>query len=47
MGQELKVTEADRRKGITNEEAYIEAAFDLSYDVANWLACAAHFLQVR
>ena len=47
MGQELKVPEADRREGITDEQAYVEAAFDLSYDVANWLECAAHFFQVR
>ena len=35
MGQELKVPVADRREGITDEEAYVEAAFDLSYDIAN------------
>ena len=38
---------ADRRDGITDEEAYVEAAFDLSYDIANWLECGAHFFQVR
>ncbi len=35
MGQELKVPEADRREGISDEEAFVEAAFDLSYDIAN------------
>ena len=35
MGQALKVPEADRREGITEEEAFVEAAFDLSYDIAN------------
>jgi hypothetical protein len=43
MDQELKVPEADHREGITDEHAYVEAAFGLSYDVANWLECAAHF----
>jgi hypothetical protein len=38
MGQELKMPEADRREGITEKGAYVEAAFDLSYDVANWLS---------
>ncbi len=47
MGQELKVPEADRREGITHEEVYVEAAFDMSYDAANWLECAAHFFEVR
>ena len=47
MGQGLKVPEADPREGITDEQAYVEAAFDLSYDVAIWLECAAHFFQVR
>ncbi len=47
MGQELKMSEADRLEGITDEEAYVEAAFDLSYDVANYLECAAHFLLHR
>ena len=35
IGQEFKVPEADRREGITDEEEYVEAAFDLSYDIAN------------
>ena len=47
MGQELKVPVVDRRDGITNEKAYVEAAFDLSYDIAKWLECAAHFFQIR
>ena len=24
----------------------VKAAFDLSYDITNWLECAAHFFQV-
>ncbi len=35
MGQELKVPEADRHEGITDEEAFVEAAFNLSSDIAN------------
>jgi hypothetical protein len=37
----------DRREGITDEEAFMEAAFYMSYDIANWLQCAAHFFHVR
>ncbi len=37
MGQELKVPDDDRREGITDEETYVEVAFDLSYDIENWL----------
>ncbi len=44
MGQEMKVPEEDRIACITSFE---EAAFDLSYDVADWLECAAHFSHVR
>jgi hypothetical protein len=33
--------------GATNEFAHLEATFDLSYDVANWLECATHFFNVR
>jgi hypothetical protein len=47
MGQELKVPEADHRERITNKEAFVEAAFELSYDIANWIEYAAHFFQVR
>jgi hypothetical protein len=32
---------------MTDEEAFMEAAFDLSYDIADWLECAAHFFHVR
>jgi len=33
---------------MTDEEAFMEAAFDLSYDIADWLIeCAAHFFHVR
>ncbi len=47
MGQDRKVPDADRREGIVDEEAYVEADFDLSYDIASWLECMSHFLQVR
>ena len=47
MGQELKVPDEDRREGITDEEAFVDVAFDLSYDIANWLQCAIHFFHVR
>jgi hypothetical protein len=46
-GQKLKVPEADRRDEISDEEAYVEAGFDWSHDIANWLECAARFFQVR
>ena len=35
------------KEGMTDEEAFMEAAFDLSYDIANLLECAAHFFHVR
>jgi hypothetical protein len=47
MDLQLKVPEVDRRDGITDKEAYVEVAFDLSYDIANWLQCAFHFFHVR
>ncbi len=47
MGQVLTAPDADRREGITDEEAYVEAAFDLSYDIARWLQCSSHFFHVR
>ena len=47
MGQALKVPEEERAKGATYEFAHLEATFDLSYDVANWLDSAMHFFQVR
>jgi len=34
-------------EGMTDEEAFMEAAFDLNYDIAEWLECAAHFFHVR
>ncbi len=33
--------------GISDEEAYVKAAFDLSHDIANLLECAAHFFRIR
>jgi len=41
------VPEDDRQEGKTEEELYMEAAFDLSYDIAEWLECAAHFFSLR
>jgi hypothetical protein len=39
---------AEMESHITNEEAYyVEAALYLSYDIANWLQCAANFFHVR
>ena len=32
-----------RTKGVSKEDILLEAAFDLSYDIAHWLECAAHF----
>jgi hypothetical protein len=47
MGQALIVPEEERAEGATDEFAHLEATFDLSYDVAKWLECAAHFFHVR
>ena len=44
MGQALKVPEEESSEGATYEFAHLEATFYLSYDVANWLDIAAHFL---
>ena len=46
MGQVLKIPDGDRRDGMTDEEAYVEVAFDMSYDIANWLQCADHFFLI-
>ena len=47
MGMELVMPEDDKREGATSEELYMEAAFDLSYDIADWLECAIRFFHVR
>jgi hypothetical protein len=47
MGQELVVPVECRTKGVSEEDTLLEAAFDLSYDIAHWLECAAHFFHVR
>jgi hypothetical protein len=47
MCQALKVPEEERAEGATDEFAHLEATFDLSYGVAKWLECAAHFFHVR
>ena len=47
MGQVLTVPSANRCEEIVDKDAYVEAAFDLSYDIANWLQCASHFCHVR
>ena len=36
MGQELNVPEADRCDEISDEEAYVEAAFGQSYGISNF-----------
>ena len=46
MGQELKLPE-DFFSNVAGITPFVEAAFDLSYDVADWLECAAHFFHVR
>jgi hypothetical protein len=35
------------KEGVTDEEAFMEAAFDLGYDIADSLECATHFFLVR
>ncbi len=47
MGQQLVVPIDDRNEGLTYEEAYVEACFVLSCDIAYWLECVAHFFLVR
>jgi hypothetical protein len=47
MGQALIIPEEGRAEGATDEFAHLEATFDLSYDVAKGLECAAHFFNVR
>jgi len=32
---------------MTDEESFMEAAFNLSYHTIEWLECAAHFFHVR
>ncbi len=39
MGMKLVVPEDDIKEGATTEKLYMEAAFDLNYDIANWLEC--------
>ena len=47
MGQELVVPVECRGEGISEEDTLLEAAFDLSYDIAHGLECVAHFFHVR
>jgi hypothetical protein len=47
MVQALMMPEDDRAEGATDEFAHLEAAFVLSYAVAKWLDCVAHFCIVR
>jgi len=47
MAQELVAPVECRTKGVSAGEILLEAAFDLSYDIAHWLECAAHFFHVR
>jgi len=42
-----KIPDADCRDGITDEEAYFEVVFDLSYDIASLLQCASNFFYIR
>ncbi len=43
MGIKLVVPEDDTREGDIAEELYMEATFDLIYDIADWFECAIHF----
>ncbi len=36
-----------RTKGVSQENTFLEAAVDLSYELAHWLECVAHFFHVR
>ncbi len=47
MGHALTSPKEERAEGRTDDFANLEATFDLSYDVAKWLECAAHFFHVR
>jgi hypothetical protein len=47
MDHALILPEEERVVGATDEFAHLEATFDLSYDVAKWLECVAHFFNVR
>ena len=47
LGMKLVVPEDDRQEGKTKEELYMEAAFDLNYDIGEWLECVAHFFSLR
>jgi len=47
MSQKLIVPEECRTEGVSEEETLLEAAFDLSYDIAHWLECVAQFFRVR
>ena len=46
MGQELVVPDECRTERVSQEDTPLEAAFELSYDIAHWLECVAHFLHV-
>jgi hypothetical protein len=47
LGKRLTQPDEDRREGATNVEAYVDAVFNPSYDIAHWLECAAHFFHVH
>jgi len=40
-------TISEYRQGMADEEASMEVAFDISYDIADWLKYAAHIFHVR
>ena len=46
MGQKLLVPDECRTEGVTEQDTLLEADFDLNYDIAHWLECAAHFFHV-
>ncbi len=47
MDQDLKVPAEECAEGATDEFAHLEATFDLSYDVANWMDSTSHFFLAR
>jgi hypothetical protein len=46
-GPSERHTSRVNKEGMTDEEAFTEAAFDLTYDIADSLECATHFFLVR
>ena len=43
----MAVPADDRTQGVTDQESYVEIAFDLTCDIAHWLGGVVHFFHVR